>query len=313
MWRASIPRNRYGRKTSKHPLKYRANTSLLLLLCLGFYVRYAHAQLVRPYAPELFPPGVSGAVCGFADGGKTIVFVREDTVAGRLVLYEATKRNGKWVDERRLPFSGDYNDYGGRLTENGHRLYFSSDRPGGSSRPNDAWNLWTVERRNGTWASPLPLTTINNRGDECCPVPFKDKLIFSGTRSATAPWQIYSTNQSFETEMPIDSLNGKKTWQWPSFFDVKNNLLLLNSMRRPEGQGQDDVYFARFTDGNFGTPVNLTTVNTKQFEDGAVLTPNRKYLIFCQHETGSTPSRVMYVRWRKAIKATRSLEFKARQ
>lgn len=49
----------------------------------------SEAQTVRPYAPELFPENLSGAVCGFSRDGTKIYFVREQPVTGNIWIYEA--------------------------------------------------------------------------------------------------------------------------------------------------------------------------------------------------------------------------------
>ncbi len=276
-------------------------TRFLLCSLLLIKLPTLHAQPldVLPYAPELFPPTVSGAVCGFSKNGNTIYFIREDTIQKKLFLWQAEKKVKQWSSPRLMPFSGKHNDVGGRLTADGKTFYFTSDRPGGSSKEGDAWNIWVSHVINRQWTEPVPLTSLNNKGMECCPVPVSDSnLLFSADRAKTTSWWISSYNSFTGTEIFADTLNLEKTWQWPSSIDETNNILFLNSMGRIDTKGMDDIYISFKNNGAWGRPLNIgAPVNTTAYEDGAILSPDKKYLIFCRHNTAQSPSRVMYIQW----------------
>ncbi len=257
-------------------------------------------QKVKRYAPELFSTATSGAVCGFSPDGRKIYFVQEDTVRHNLVLKQATRKKGRWVTPSTLPFSGKYNDMGARLTPDGQRLFFSSDRPDGSFRENDSWNLWYADLQpSGEWNVPVPLQPLNDGGDECCPLPFNNEVMFSATRNDSIAWWIGLWNSATRKEDWVRSLNGWKTWQWPSHFDTRQNILFLNSMKRTDSHGMDDVYISLYRKDAFQQPINMgEPVNSEAYEDGAILSPNGKWLIFCRHATGQTPSQVMRIKWR---------------
>ncbi|HMG92305.1 MAG TPA: hypothetical protein VK589_19745 [Chryseolinea sp.] len=260
----------------------------MVLLSLGNVV----SAQIRPYAPEIFPEKISGAVCGFGNNGKTIYFVREDTTEKKLFLFEADWDGMKWNNVRRLSFSGKYNDYGGRLTTDGNTFYFASDRPGASDNARDVWNIWKVRRSSLGWKDPEPLRAISNKGDECCPVPLTNEVIlFSATRGKEE-WQILQSDK----HSAQGDLNSTSAWQWPSYYDATSKILLFNSMKRSDSKGMDDIYIAHFSDGIWSNVRNIgEVINTAEYEDGAILSPDRKLLIFCRHETGSTPSKVLCV------------------
>ena len=74
-------------------------------------------------------------------------------------------------------------------------------------------------------------------------------------------------------------------------------------MGRKEGLGQDDVYISFRKNGAWSKPVNLgAPVNTAVYEDGAIVTPDKKYLLFLRHDTHETPSKVMAVEWQPILK-----------
>ncbi len=279
-------------------------TALIVLL----YMTPACAQKVKRYAPELFPPEVSGAVCGFSHNGRLIYFVREDTLSDKLFIYQAERKGNKWTNEQLLPFSGQHSDMGGRLSPNGNKFYFTSDRPGGSSRQKDEWNIWVATKENESWSTPTPLMEVNSKGSECCPLPMKDgTIIFSGDRGKTQEWAMFQWDGQVET--PIEALTYRSGWQWPSTYVEKEKLLLFNSMKRPDTKGRDDIYVSFYKNNGWTTPINLgEPVNTAVYEDGAILSTDGKYLIFNQHETGATPSQVKYVRWGPVLKKLRKTQ-----
>ncbi len=271
------------------------NVALLIGIIISVQLR-AQTIEVKPYAPELFDENVSAAVCGFSIDGKTIYYVQEDTVRDKLFLFEATLSNGKWSQPNLLSFSGQHNDYGGRLSRDGRTFYFTSDRPNGSTRNDDVWNIWKVQRTATGWTDPVPLTELNNKGNECCPLPLDEgQLMFSGDRGNEEQWHIKVLTN--EREITQSNLNGTTSMQWPSSF-ADEKTLLLNSMRKDDNLGMDDIYISYLENEAWSSPKNIgAPVNSSEYEDGAILSPDKKWLIFCRHTTHATPSRVLCVSW----------------
>ena len=68
-------------------------------------------------------------------------------------------------------------------------------------------------------------------------------------------------------------------------------------MKRADSRGMDDIYVANLKNGEWQNIRNLgDVINTAVYEDGAILSPDRKLIIFCRHTTGQTPSRVLCVK-----------------
>jgi WD40-like Beta Propeller Repeat len=271
----------------------------VLFVLFAAHCCMAQNEAIKPYATELFPQGISGSVCGFSKDGRTIYFTREDTALKKTFIYQATRKGKLWTNVKRLSFSGKYNDYGGRLSSDGLIFYFTSDRPGANNKTDDAWNIWMSQKDGDEWLSPKPINEINSTGNECCPLPLADgSLLFSADRGERNRWLIYQSHNGLV--QTADSINNFKAWQWPSFITGKNNLLIFNSMLRPDTKGMDDIYISRMDkNGKWVSVVNIgMPLNTKEFEDGAILSPDNKWLIFCRHATPESPSRVLYTAWK---------------
>jgi WD40-like Beta Propeller Repeat len=270
----------------------------LLISFVLFFIIEVKAQQPVPYAPELFDPAVSSGVCGFSADGKRIYFTRQDKDTKKQLIYQARKKN-RWVEPVLMPFSGKSNDVGGRLSSDGNFFYFTSDRANGSDKPGDEWNIWVSEKRGESWGEPIALRELNNKGMECCPLPLdKNRIMFSADRDRAHAWWISVYDLQTKSEVFVDSLNGDRLWQWPSAF-VDSDVLLLNSMMRKDSKGMDDIYISFLKNGRWSIPVNVgEPVNTNIYEDGAMLTPDKKWLIYSQHDTPESPSRVMAVPWK---------------
>lgn len=61
------------------------------------------------------------------------------------------------------------------LSEDGQKLFFSSDRAGGKG----GYDLYVSIFEKGKWGKPVNITYLNTSGDEFYPVLLKDKLYFS--------------------------------------------------------------------------------------------------------------------------------------
>lgn len=284
-----------------------------IFLALSTLIVKSQVNEVKPYAPELFPANVSGGVCGFSPDGKVIYFVREDVSQKKSFLYQARKSGRKWIDVRRLSFSGVYNDTGGRLSRDGKTFYFTSDRPGGSSKEKDSWNIWVTKLRDNGWSTPEPLSGINEKGMECCPLPLKNgRLMFSADRGKPRDWWISIWDPVSKSETPEGDLNQNNAWQWPSSLSSDEKIIFINSMKRPDTKGMDDIYAAFAVNGKWSAPINVgEPVNSKFYEDGAILTPDQKLLVFNRHETHETPSNVMSVEWRPLFRKLKN-DFEAK-
>lgn len=276
------------------------NSPWLLMLLFFVATSMCHAQntKIKPYAPELFPSDISGGICGFSPNGKIIYFVREDTLQDKLFIYQAEKSGKKWINEGLLPFSGTHNDMGGRLTPDGSTFYFTSDRSGGSNIADDQWNIWYAVLTNGNWSEAQPIDAINNLGKECCPTPIDNTtILFSSDQGEGKEWWFYSWDGNKETL--LSDLTVKEAWQWPSSFHPTQKLLFFNSMKRKDSHGKDDIYISSYKNGQWTPPVHPgAPINTSFYEDGAILSPNGKLLIFNRHETWATPSKVICIKWK---------------
>jgi Tol biopolymer transport system component len=167
------------------------------------------------------------------------------------------------------------NEQAPTLSIDGHRLFFSSDRPGGSG----GHDLYVSRRRDKRddfgWEPAVNLgNAINSDMDDQTPDPFEDEdgtsLLFfgRGPRGSGAVDIYVSTLQSDGTYgpgVPVTELNTASVDRQPSI--SRNGLEIFFASDRPGALGALDLWVATRarTSDPWSTPVNLgATVNSTQ-------------------------------------------------
>ena len=122
-----------------------------------------------------------GNVAFFSRDGRSEGSVAKDKGAnariGKVGIYRAEKKDGKWKSIKALPFnSTEYNVGNPSLSKDGKTLYFASDMPGGFGE-NDIWKV-TVNS-NGTYGKPENLgSKVNTAGRESFPFIAEDGTLY---------------------------------------------------------------------------------------------------------------------------------------
>lgn len=123
----------------------------------------------------------------FSQDGKWVVFTKGNwenaerpfSFKGEgLSLYIAKVGNGgQWTDIKPLPFNNNqYSNTWPCLTENGMKLYFSSNKPGGSG----GYDIYVSQRFGEKWSEPANIgNELNTPGDEISPYLSGNLLYFS--------------------------------------------------------------------------------------------------------------------------------------
>jgi len=122
-----------------------------------------------------------GTVIFFSRDGRSEGSVSKDKEAnariGKVGLYRAEKKDGKWKNIKALPFnSTEYNVGNPSLSKDGKTLYFASDMPGGFG-DNDIWKVSV--NANGTYGEPENLgASVNTAGRESFPFIADDGTLY---------------------------------------------------------------------------------------------------------------------------------------
>jgi Tol biopolymer transport system component len=190
------------------------------------------------------------------------------------------------------------NEQAPMLSVDGHRLFFSSDHPGGFG----GHDLYVSRRRDKrddfAWEPPVNLgSAINTDADEQTPDPFEDEdgnnvLFFGRGPIGSGAIDIYVStllpNETYGLGVPVTELNTPSVERQPSV--RKDGLEIFFASDRPGTVGGLDLWVATRvkTSDPWSTPVNLgPTVNSTQVDARPALSFDGTSLYFQSTRPGN--------------------------
>jgi outer membrane protein OmpA-like peptidoglycan-associated protein/tetratricopeptide (TPR) repeat protein len=194
-----------------------------------------------------------GPVC-FSDDNRMVYITRTVSKNGKkldgnikthlLKIYYAEIDGDKHLDYKEFAYnSDDYSVGHPALSEDGQRLIFSSDMPGGKGGS----DLYICTMKDGAWGEPVNLgEPINSEGDEVFPHWANDSVLFfsSDGHLGYGGLDIFQTNFEKNAWTEPENLKRPLNSSYDDFGIVfKENLNEgMFSSNRPEGKGNDDIY-----------------------------------------------------------------------
>ena len=188
----------------------------------------------------------------FFDNEQKVLFTRNNyyekkvlkssTGDVNLKVFEAEQGpDGKWINIKGMPFNSDeYSTGHPTITNDGKRIYFVSDMPGGQGGPDIYYTDW----ENGTWGPPQNLgSEVNTQGRELFPSVYEDEYLYfaSNGHLGMGGLDIYQldlkTNEIVNLGYPINT-------SYDDFGLVREpsgHSGFLSSNRKG-GKGNDDIY-----------------------------------------------------------------------
>ncbi len=257
---------------------------------------FAKGQISRPDSGESFGT--------LSPNGREFFYTihTKDWSKHRIVV--SRLENGKWSPPATLPFSGTYNDREPKLTPDGKRMYFSSNRPArpGDPGPARALDLWMAERTSeSAWGDPHRIEApVNTDAQEFCPsVAGNGTLYFISTRpggiAGPNPRQLHNVWKA----KPLDKSglrfatpeNLGKTinlgYETNVYISPDERTMLVSRDGAPDGLGGDDLYMSTFADGAWAPMRHLPApINSKEYEYGPHISPDGQWLFFTSARAG---------------------------
>jgi len=188
----------------------------------------------------------------FSEDGQYMIFTRNNYDSKseegirKLELYSAEMKEGKWVNEKPLPFNNkEYSVGQPALSPDGKVLYFVSDMRGGFG----ATDLYKSTRQaDGTWSLPVNMgKDINTEGEEMFPFYHsKGILFFSSTgHGSSGGLDIFLTEITSNGIGKVSNAGAPANSQYDDFSFVLNKEMTSGYLasNRPGGKGSDDMYY----------------------------------------------------------------------
>lgn len=260
---------------------------------------------------ELFAPGTisrpdSGESFGsLGPTGREFYYTIHPLDWSRHRIVVSRFEGGRWSSPQTLPFSGIYNDREPKLTPNGRRLYFSSNRPvqpGDTTRRRDL-DLWMSERTaDGGWGTPRHVDApINSDAQEFCPVIVANgTLYFISTRPGGIPGPNPRQLHNVWRAAPLDDSGLRfgapqnlgaainKGFETNVYVSPDERTMLVSRDGAPDGLGGDDLYVSKFVNGAWQVMRHLPApINSKEYEYGPHISPDGQWLFFTSIRAGA--------------------------
>ena len=240
---------------------------------LDLYVGEVGDDLEKVKNVEKLPQTINSkyheAAVTFSPDKNTIYFTRnnygkklkrDQNGVNHLKIYTSTKTENGWSEAKELPFNSEnYSTGHPAMNQDGTKLYFVSDMPGGYG----ATDVYYVNiKEDGSYSAPINLGEgVNSRRKEMFPFVSENALYFSSNRSeGFGGLDIYKADIVDEEYTNItnigEPINSNKD-DFSFVMDEVNNSGYFAS-NRDGGKGDDDIY--AFTNLEIKPPVDKNAI-----------------------------------------------------
>jgi hypothetical protein len=186
-------------------------------------------------------------------------------------------KNSKWDNPILQPFCDSYSYLEPFLSDDGKRLYFSSDRPKTESDTlKSDFDIWYVERkdRNSVWSEPVNSgSQVNSENDEFYPtLADNNNLYFTMEANlGLGKDDIYYckwNGTSYSKPILLNKNINSEGYEFNAFVSKDENLLIYTKYNSNDGFGSGDLYFSKKNEqGEWKTAENMgNKINTRYME-----------------------------------------------
>lgn len=250
-------------------------------------------QLAKaPAAPEVFAKDIISTGFGERDfalspsGNEMFYTLQSPQGIFQTILYRKKSANGEWGKAEVATFAGNYSDLEPAFTQDGNKLFFSSNRPVSGTQIKD-FDIWVVEKENGKWGNPVNLgAPINTTEDEFYPTITKTgNLYFTAAYKNgigkedifMAPWQ----NGKYGQPIYLDTAINSKTYEFNAFVSPDEDYIIFTSYGRKDDIGRGDLYMSiKDASGKWQAAKNLAILNSNKLDYCPFVSFDKKILFF---------------------------------
>jgi Tol biopolymer transport system component len=221
----------------------------------------------------------------FMPDGKTCYFTKKSpsTLSSNIyVICYSSLKGGKWTEPQIASFSGKYKDFKPRISPDGSKLFFISNRTDSIKKTPDT-DIWMVKKSGDGWTEPENIgPVINSHGYELgCSVTNDGTIYFSSTGS-TGNLDLYASkfvNGKYQKPDSLGEAINTAYSESDPFIAPDESYILFSSEGRPDatpsgagasaGYQRSDIYISFHKDGKWTAAKNLgPLINTPAEESG---------------------------------------------
>ncbi len=220
------------------------------------------------------------------DGTEMFYTVYLQPTQFHTIIYCKKAKNGTWSAPQVASFSGKYSDMEPAFTADGQKVFFSSNRPDGSSKTKN-YDIWYAEKMNGVWMNPKNVgTPVNTTSDEFFPsIAANGNLYFTAAyKDGVGKEDIYVSRLSggkYTRPVALDTGVNSGFYEFNAFVSPDERYLLFTSFGRKDDKGRGDIYMSSKDDkGNWSPAKNLWPVNSEKLDYCPFVSFDNKTLFF---------------------------------
>ncbi len=229
--------------------------------------------------------------------GNLALYDQHDDGFGHHRIYFTQYEDGAWQAPVLAPFAVDVDERGARFSPDGNMVVFSSKRSEGGAATDD-WNIWKVTLSAQGWsnAEMLPEPVNSSAPDIHPAMDGEGSIYFSSRRpggKGASDMYLARIGQDGWQVKPVNAFNTERS-EPDTFLWSSGNRMIFARTDGAGGFGGDDLYFTQKVDGVWQAEVNLgKAVNTKEYEYGASLSPDGKFLFYSTFAAGHADIRMV--------------------
>jgi hypothetical protein len=205
---------------------------------------------VTLFAPGIISTRLYERDIAISPDGHEIMYTLGDYRQIRRCLVSIRKSENGWGKKVIPGFSGIYDDLEPFFSEDGNKLYFSSNRPVDHDSSRKDYNIWVAERSGDGWINVTPLPPlINSENDEFYPSVTTNKSIyFTSVRpNGIGSEDIFVSrceNGQYSIPEPLDTTINSSTYEFNAYVTPDESLIIFTSFGRKDDMGGGDLYYS---------------------------------------------------------------------
>lgn len=258
---------------------------------------------VELFAEGIISTGLYERDIAIAPNGNELIYTLGDYKQQKRCLVQINRIEGKWSQPKIVTLSGKYQDIEPFYTEDGQRLFFASNRPIEKDSTRNDYNIWYSDRDGDKWSDPKALNDkINTEEDEFYPSLSKNgNLYFTATRKeGIGREDIFvskKVNGEYQEAVVLDSTINTAYFEFNSYINLEENLLIFSSFGREDGLGGGDLYYSiKDKEGNWSESKNMgENINSPQLDYCPFIDIERNNLYFTSEKFDLNTSRIKTV------------------
>ena len=213
---------------------------------------------------------------------------RPDSTAPETSIFTSQRTPNGWSEPVLAPFSGSFADYEPALAVDGSVMLFNSKRPYPDGRRPARNDLYLVERRDGAWTTPRPLSGINSFDleESYATIDSARRVIFvrGPAREGSDDFDLFEFTLRADgtTSEPLGlPFSGPEFGEGDPQLARNGSFLIFTRWDHRVGWQQTcDLYLSFRTSHGWTEPVPLTELNTPTPDYAAALSPDGQWLYY---------------------------------